>query len=132
VDEAVADKVVKYCTMLRAWKIHIYHSTVIGHFEQLVSGTELGKKLERPDGSWDILKLRNNEEAAAKNPKAQDDRVGSPGKGSSAGAARRKNLVRPSTAAGPPPPRSRRVGNPGGAPPPNGTAVAAPLGVNQM
>ena len=130
-DEPLADKVVEYCTMLRAWKIHIYHSTVIGHFEQLVSGTELGNKLERPDGSRDMLKLHNNEVAAAKNPKAQDDRVGSPGKGSSAGAARRKNLVRPSTAAGPPP-RSRRVGNPGGAPPPNGTAVAAPLGVNQM
>jgi hypothetical protein len=59
VDEAVTDKVVEYCTMLRAWKLQVYHSTVIGHFQQLVSGTELGKKIERPDGSWDVLKLDN-------------------------------------------------------------------------
>jgi len=130
VNEAVANKVVKYCTMLRAWKIHIYHSTVIGHFQQLVSGTELGKKFERPDGSWDVLKNDNNEEAAAENPKPKMivfDRLeraaqlAPHGEKISYGQAPRLE-----------PPPSPRVGNPGGAPPPNGTAVTAPLDVNRM
>lgn len=59
VDDAVTDKVREYCTMLRAWKIQVYFSTVVGHFQRLISGTELGKKISGADGSWDMKKLEN-------------------------------------------------------------------------
>ena len=110
-----------------------FHSTVIGRFEQLVSGTAprqhlppaLVKERKRQRGD-------DNEEAAAEEPKSQDGRARSPGKGSSAGTARQKFIVRPITA---PPPRSRKVRllgvtpKPEGPQPPNSTA--APLSCTQ-
>ena len=55
--DVITDKVVEYCEMLRAWKIPVFRSTVIGHFQMLLGDSPLGSELKLASGSWDYTKL---------------------------------------------------------------------------
>jgi len=57
VPDVITDKVVEYCEMLRAWKIPVFRSTVIGHFQMLLGDSPLGSELKLASGSWDYTKL---------------------------------------------------------------------------
>ena len=59
VTQGVAD----YCTMLRAWKLLVFHSTVISHFQRLIDGTDLQLKFKKDIGDglldWNLHALDN-------------------------------------------------------------------------
>ena len=55
--DVITDKVVEYCEMLRAWKIPVFRSTVIGHFQMLIGDSSLGSKFKLASSSWDYTKL---------------------------------------------------------------------------
>jgi len=56
-EDVITDNVVEYCEMLRAWKIPVFCSTVIGHFQMLLGDSPLGSEFKLASGSWDYTKL---------------------------------------------------------------------------